>query len=170
LGDCLPVDVAEPSSRVDGDTDPAALGCTVPDVTDPEVDAPPVGDETETGSCVDCVGVVEVGVVDVDVVWVGVVWVGVVAVGVAAGGVVVVVVDDGVVDVWVGSMGDSDTVGLGRVVTVVTGPDVGALPEGEEVGVVPVACVGAFDVCVGSVGDETEVGDPDVGVDVGIAP
>jgi hypothetical protein len=162
----LPADVVEASLPVDVDAVPVELGFNVPDVTGPEVGALPDDEETETGFDVVCVDVVEVGVVDVGAVFVGVVVVG--------------MVDVGVFDVWVGSMGDSETVGLGLVVTGVAGPDVGALPDGEEVEAAPGDCVGEFDVWVGSIGDETGVGDPEVveevgccgegGVDVGIAP
>jgi hypothetical protein len=151
----LPADVVEASLPVDVDAVPVELEFNVPDVTGPEVEALPDGDDTETGFDVVCVDVVEVGVVDVGVVFVGVVVVGVVVVG---------VVDVGVVDVWVGSIGDSDTVGFGLVVTGVAGPDVGALPDGEEVGAAPGDCVGEFEVWVG---DETGVGDPEVVGEVG---
>jgi len=77
--------VDDDSCPVEVDTVPVELGFNAPDVTGPEVDALPDGEETGFGvvwaGVVD-VGVVEVGVVDVGVVCVGVVWAGVVDVGV----------------------------------------------------------------------------------------
>jgi hypothetical protein len=164
LGVSLTAGVDDASWPVDLDTVPVELGFNDPEVTGPEDDALPDGEDTGFG--VVWVGVVEVGVVDVGAVVVGVVEVD--------------VVDVGVIGVCVGSMGEADTVGPELVVTGVDGLDVGVLPDDEEVDVEPVDCPGEFDVWVVFVGGEDVVGDPDVvgelgccgeeGVDVGIVP
>jgi hypothetical protein len=76
--------------------------------------------------------------------------------------------DVGVVDVWVGSVGDVTAVGLGFVVPGVAGPDVGALPDGEETGAGATGDdVGVVDVWGGFIGDATGVGGPMGGAEVG---
>ncbi len=75
--------------------------------------------------------------------------------------------DVGVVDVWVGGIGDVTAVAPRFVVPDTTWPDVGAPPEGEETGDDPTgADVGVVDVWVGCTGDETGVEGPVGGAEV----
>ena len=63
---------------------------------------------------------------------------------------------------------DAKAVELGIVVPGVAGPDVGALPDGEETGAGSTGDdVGVVDVWVGFIGDATGVGGPVVGAEVG---
>jgi len=76
--------------------------------------------------------------------------------------------DVGVVDVWVGSVGEVTAVELRFVVPGLFGLDVGALSDGEEMGAdLTGADVGVVDVWVGPVGDVTGVGDPVGGTETG---
>jgi hypothetical protein len=137
---CWPATVVEAASPVDIDAGAVALGFVVPGGAGLDVGALPDGEETGAGPPGDDdVGVVDVGVVDV-----------------------------GVVDVWVGSVEDATAVGLRLVVPGLAGPDVGALPDGEEMGAGPPGDdVGVVEVCVGFVGEGADVGDRVGGAEVG---
>ena len=74
----------------------------------------------------------------------------------------------GVVDVGVGSVGDATAVELRFVVPGMAGPDVGALPDGDETGAgTDGDDVGAVEVGVGSAGDATGAGVPVGGGETG---
>jgi len=183
---CLPATVVEVASPLDEDARAMELGLVAPGMTGPDVGALPDGEGTGAGPTGDDDGVVDTGAVDVRAGSVedagaelGLVVPGVAGpddgafpdgeeTGAGPTGDDDGVVDDGVVDVWVGSSGDAVGVELTFVVLGVAGPDDGAFPDGEETGAGPTGVeVGAVDVWIGSTGDATGVGSPVGGAEVG---